>query len=569
MSKEDPIDNLLDQASSYAKKRLGDESFIDFKFTCTNTTSAAEILNGKNDLIEMREEKGVGLSGSGGGGLQRGMYAKCNIKAGTNLVIAKPLVVCWDVEDDDSDDEDDDLDALMKAHLGSDESGDEDDSAASDEDENTEMEATLEKFHNRLDGGGKMKANDEEQCKKPSASFKTAESDNENVSDDDDDDVSIHEATGTKRNGILILRSLEKLEKNPSLWTDTMSKLFPRDAETALSLPPWFCSDASIGMEIETKFSKLSALSLFPSKENEEVCKEIATRLPLIVRYNVLSVETCPELFVHPDVSKGGMASLSGTGLYGPEVSYFNHRCVPNVSRYCIGDVLFFVTNRDVTKGDELGYSYIEHEVLCENAAKRNALLDMDFELEDDSGGDGERPSKKQKVAKMPSAWKDEDEFIQPMICAEVQRELMGAPATERLELINDLLDQKADSVRDYKCDKFQLHILKAITLDGLGKSRQALLDWETAVEFATKNFPPLDETTIALRVQAAMCALNTGGKDAVNAKRHANEALKMHNSLFGGGNARFHKRYEKEFSCAMRPIPQATVTKNARELFS
>ena len=53
-------------------------------------------------------------------------------------------------------------------------------------------------------------------------------------------------------------------------------------------------------------------------------------------------------------------------------------------NRYCIGDVMFFVTNRDITKGDELCFSYIEHELLCENTSKRSALLDMDFELNDD-----------------------------------------------------------------------------------------------------------------------------------------------------------------------------------------
>merc|ERR1719276_485370 len=66
--------------------------------------------------------------------------------------------------------------------------------------------------------------------------------------------------------------------------------------------------------------------------DDDDVCEEIALRLLLIVRYNVLSIETCSELLVYPDVNKGGMASLAGTGLYGPEVSYFNHSCVPNVS---------------------------------------------------------------------------------------------------------------------------------------------------------------------------------------------------------------------------------------------
>ena len=108
----------------------------------------------------------------------------------------------------------------------------------------------------------------------------------------------------------------------------------PRDEGAALSLPPWFCADPSVGMQIEARFAELPSLELFPTKDcNEEVCREIVMRLPLILRYNVLSVETGSELFVYPDVNRGGMACLAATGLYGPEVSYFNHSCTPNVSR--------------------------------------------------------------------------------------------------------------------------------------------------------------------------------------------------------------------------------------------
>eukprot|EP00571_Detonula_confervacea_P010954 CAMPEP_0172304888 /NCGR_PEP_ID=MMETSP1058-20130122/6257_1 /TAXON_ID=83371 /ORGANISM="Detonula confervacea, Strain CCMP 353" /LENGTH=564 /DNA_ID=CAMNT_0013016295 /DNA_START=81 /DNA_END=1775 /DNA_ORIENTATION=+ len=552
----DPIDDLLDQAASYAKKLLeqvddeSEDDDVSFNFTHPNITSTADILNGKHDLVKMRE-----CSDKSSDGVQRGMYAKRDIKAGANLVISKPIVVCWDVEDDESDDEEDESDdedneeqelveGKKKAHLGSDD--DSDDS----------------------DGDG-----DEIDQKVAASGLKTAASDNDaDDNSSDSDDESIQEATGAKRNGILILRAIEKIKQTPSLWTDTLSTLFPRDIETALNLPPWFCSDPSIGMEIEMQMSKtLPSLSLFSKDGNEEVCKEISMRLPLIVRYNVLSVETCSELFVYPDVSKGGMASLGGTGLYGPEVSYFNHSCVPNVSRYCIGDVLFFVTNRDIVKGEELCFSYIEHEFLCENSAKRSALLDMDFELDDDDDGGrsgNERPNKKQKVAKMPS--KEEEQVHYPLIDAEMQSELMATPQIERMDLINELLDQKVDRIQDYQCDKYQLHILKAITLDGLGQTSKALLEWEMAVDFAVKNFPLLDETTIALQVQAALCALKCFemGNDRMRAKRHADKALKMHKSLFGGGKERFLKRYEKEFMCPLRPVPEATMLMNVQELF-
>ncbi|KAL7534340.1 hypothetical protein ACHAXR_005800 [Thalassiosira sp. AJA248-18] len=451
------------------------------------------------------------------------MYAKCDMKAGTNLVIAKPIVICWDVEEEEEEDSEDD-----------EEEGEEEEGGMVDSNDSG-GDASVDSYTNKKQKALSEKAKSEE------------------------------EATGTKRNGILILRTLEKINQSPTLWTNTLSKMYPRDIDTALSLPPWFCSDASIGMEIEMQMNKLSTLSLFPSAENEEVCKDIMMRLPLIIRYNVLSVETCSELFVYPDVSKGGMAGLAGTGLYGPEVSYFNHSCKPNVSRYCIGDVMFFVTNRDVAKGEELCFSYIEHEFLCENSKKRSALLDMDFELEDDDDAADGRPNKKQKVAKMPS--KERGGTIHyPLIDTEMQSELMATPPMERLDLINELLDQKGvDPVQDYRCDKYQLHILMAITLDGLGKSREALPEWEMAIDFAVNTFPPLDETTVALLVQAALCALKD---DRVKAKHHAGEALKMHNSLFGGGKERLLKRYEKELACPMRPIPKATIMRSIQELF-
>ena len=94
-----------------------------------------------------------------------------------------------------------------------------------------------------------------------------------------------------------------------------------------MTLPTWICSDASIGMEVETLMDGL------PELFDDVVAKEIQTRLPLIVRYNVLSVETSSEMFVYPDADNGGMINLEATALYGPEVSFFNHDHVPNVSR--------------------------------------------------------------------------------------------------------------------------------------------------------------------------------------------------------------------------------------------
>ena len=157
--------------------------------------------------------------------------------------------------------------------------------------------------------------------------------------DDDDDDSeeeeadgiksedSLSAATGTKRNGLIILHTLHSIIENPSIWTDKLSQLFPRSKNEAIMLPTWICSDMSLGLEIETVMNSLVELM------DEATAKDIQLRLPLIVRYNVLSIETSSEMFVYPDAERGGMVNLEATALFGPEVSFFNHSCVPNVSR--------------------------------------------------------------------------------------------------------------------------------------------------------------------------------------------------------------------------------------------
>ena len=247
--------------------------------------------------------------------------------------------------------------------------------------------------------------------------------------------------------------------------------------------------------------------------------------------------------------------------------------------RYAIGDVMFFVANRDVAKGEELCFSYIEHELLCENATKRTALLDMDFEEQDgdDINDNYGIKHKKQKIATSKSNEEKEDgdnddkeeEVSFPLVDADFQSEVMSAPPSERLELIQELLNPETTPLgsQDYQCDKHQLHILHAITLDGLGRTSEALDEWEVCIDFAVKHFPPLDENTIVLRVQAALCA-KMANKMQI-ASRHAHGALEMHNLLFGGGTERFWKRYEKELKVQMRPRPEAQLAAHAKALFA
>lgn len=218
---------------------------------------------------------------------------------------------------------------------------------------------------------------------------------------------------------------------------------------------------------------------------------------------------------------------------------------------------MFFVSNRNISSGEELCFSYIEHELLCESEEKRTAILDMDFKDYDDN--DEETASKKQKVATKKSKIR-----TGPMIDAMVQNEIMSIPALVRLNDILDLLNNPEPE--QFQCDKYTLHSLHAITLDQLGRSSKALPEWQTCIEFAEKNFPPIDENTMNLHVQAALCAKFAQKLDI--AKVHAKKAVEMHDKLWGGGRDRFLKRYKDDFCKPLRPISKKHMTLDVQKLF-
>lgn len=219
---------------------------------------------------------------------------------------------------------------------------------------------------------------------------------------------------------------------------------------------------------------------------------------------------------------------------------------------------MFFVSNRNISRGEELCFSYIEHELLCESEEKRTAILDMDFKDYDDN--DEETASKKQKVAPKESKIR-----AGPMIDAMVQNEIMSMPAFERLDQILDLLNNPEPE--QFQCDEYTLHSLHAITLDQLGRSSKALPEWQACIEFAEKNFPPIDENTMNLHVQAALCAKKCAQEMDV-AKDHSKKALEMHAKLWGGGRDRFLKRYKDDFCKPLRPTPMKQMTLDVQELF-
>ena len=335
------------------------------------------------------------------------------------------------------------------------------------------------------------------------------------------------------------------------------------------------------------------------TEKGTTIAEQIRLRLPLVVRYNSLSVETSPELFAHPGPT--GHAPLSGTALF-MNASFFNHSSRPNVSRWAVGDVTFFVANRTVEAGAELCISYVEHEVLCEDDGRRTAVLGMDFvdttaasstctatDCNDSSNNNDENANVDRMVEDVGKRRRDTDDDgevpTMPVVDAEVQQELMDMPPNQRLEAIDELLAQAGgrrapdDHVMDdadddddddddpdhereddeggggtpwFQCDAHQLRILQALTLDGMGQHGDALPIWESCVDFVDKNLPPMDESGIALRVQAALCAWAMGKEKAAHS--HARRAMADHAKLFGGGAARFRRRYRREVELNLRP---------------
>ena len=301
---------------------------------------------------------------------------------------------------------------------------------------------------------------------------------------------------GSKRNGMLILRTAKAMKETPSLWFDQINNLFPRK-ENSTDLPIWMCDDAVTGMEVEDAVNGLAEIKEFSDEPN--LVEEIRQRLPFIIRYNCLSVETAPELFVHPNQPGGGHLTLSGTGLYYYP-SYFNHSHKPNVTRYAIGDVQFFVTNQDVKSGDELCISYIESEHLCENPELRSNLLDMDFKETSEEDDDDQKKN----------AGKPQKATAYPVVDVDMQDELMSMHPLERLDEIKGLLqeatsddtsatmDGEGEELHWFKCDVQQLRILLALTYDSLGQSSKALEEWEHCLSFAKEKLPPGKQATIA-----------------------------------------------------------------------
>jgi len=421
-------------------------------------------------------------------------------------------------------------------------------------------------------------------------------------------------------NELLLLQLLEKLadpQAGVPLWQDQLSTLFPRHDADLSTLPAWVCQSDDVFMQVE------ALLSAIESNHPSLPVKEISKRLPLIIRYNILSVETCSELLSYPGPE--GHANLSGVALYH-QPSFFNHSRTPVVSRWAVGDVMCFVANQAVPAGHELCISYIEHDVLCEPALRRNALLAMDFvvtdndddqeETNENNNGGQDQQQQQQHPTEVVTAPQQEEGPELPVVDSHVQNELMSMDPFERLSAIDELMQQArgeklpdgeepaaaqdaemqgsqegsemgmADDEFDqnniniqqqqqqqqqlqpaawFQCDVQNLRIIKAITLDGLGQTAEALQLWKEAVDFCIQKLPPADESLVVVAAQAALCSWHLAAlanNDASNsnndyeseARRYAALALDTHHLLFGGGVARFRRRLDRDLKLPLRP---------------
>jgi hypothetical protein len=381
---------------------------------------------------------------------------------------------------------------------------------------------------------------------KPMALVMDWQDDTPSINDEEMEDED-EEEKEPRVNELLLLQILDLLHEQPDLWTERLSTLFPRDDDLP-NLPAWVCQDDDVFFQIEGKVEKLRSNRLL-----EPHAAQIAKRLPLIIRHNVLSVETCPELLSYP--GPNGHSILSGVGLYHWP-SFFNHSRRPNCSRWAVGDIMFFYANQDIEIGSQVCISYIEHDVLCESAWRRNGLLRMNFDDADYEAMESSEPSPEE--AEGPD---------QPVMDSAVQTELMGMDPFERLKAIEELT-QQAMGTKDpsggrvgapessvaskwFLCDIHNLRILKAITLEGMGQSAEALKLWEECVKFVEEKLPPCDEASVVMRVQAALSAFRNG--DVTRAKQHADAALETHAMVFGGGVARFRRRYRHDLELEFR----------------
>jgi hypothetical protein len=367
-----------------------------------------------------------------------------------------------------------------------------------------------------------------------------------------DRDVDTHDSTAYNADTAYLILELAKLiHTNPSTW-ESVSHLFPRPHDMG-KIPHWECDpdDPALAQRVASTLGKLTALSAADR-----------ARIPDIVKYNALSIETCAEQLCHASRYN----QLSGLGLYN-DPSLFNHACQPNVARFCIGEVAVFRTNQEVPRGDELCISYIESELLTEPLVVRNeALGDRDFVLTEDTGaplngissGCGGGSAAHGGGARGSSAHVDEEQQdMGPALEREVLDDVLATGPLARLATIKELLSEPGNVARLKPSDYKELHLIQGLSLGQLGVFAEARVHWEKCLAFNRDHCPPHDEGTVCYAVQAALCSVAAGALAA--AAHHAATAILTHAIAFGPTLTLFQVRYSNELtSCENTSLANA-----------
>jgi len=271
----------------------------------------------------------------------------------------------------------------------------------------------------------------------------------------------------------------------------------------------------------------------------------LALRLPEIVRCNALGLSTGSELLCFPDPSRGH-AALTGLGLYHAP-SFFNHSCSPNVSRFHLGDLAVFRTNRPVAPGQALCISYLGHDLLPTPLPARRAALAQQhkhFELPPRDAAEAKveaaraavregraaaRAAEAAEAAAKAAAKKgvpapaddgggssdsdgsdDEEEDWSPRVGPELLEALLEMPPRARLAELAVISNDTALGAKLLACDRKELALQEAVAWSHLGRPGRAAKAWEAVLRLASAlpGSAPNDEATAVYAVQAAVCKL-------------------------------------------------------------
>eukprot|EP00747_Dinoflagellata_sp_TGD_P068307 gnl/TRDRNA2_/TRDRNA2_155657_c1_seq1.p1 gnl/TRDRNA2_/TRDRNA2_155657_c1~~gnl/TRDRNA2_/TRDRNA2_155657_c1_seq1.p1 ORF type:complete len:372 (+),score=78.19 gnl/TRDRNA2_/TRDRNA2_155657_c1_seq1:167-1117(+) len=235
---------------------------------------------------------------------------------------------------------------------------------------------------------------------------------------------------------------------------------------------------------------------------------QLQERLQAVVRLNSLGFYTHSEQLCYHENYRG----LTGCGLFALG-SGFNHSCDPSVTRFSLGNITVFVTNRPVKAAEELCITYIESELLCSPTSMRRQSLNRDFVCACT------------KCAADTNASPDEEEVAGQSrylaVDSRVQAELTLLAPGERIEAVEAALrgeTEGGDEDQEHKQeveeqsapavvlgkDAQELRVVKALALMQLNKYKEALAVWRRLAAFTCNHCPPYDEALAVYAAQAS-----------------------------------------------------------------